>query len=92
LPTQPTASIQHDPGRRFYVEVGDDVAYLAYRMLDERTIEYVSTFVPPALRMRRLGDKLVEHALAYAEERGLTIVPTCWFVKRVMEARGFGLP
>jgi predicted GNAT family acetyltransferase len=79
------ADIRHEPGR-FALAVGGDVAYVAYRMLDDHTIDYVTTFVPPALRLSGIGVRLVEHALAYAAERQLTVVSSCWFVRRVMDA------
>jgi predicted GNAT family acetyltransferase len=77
--------IRHEPGR-FTLEVDGETAYVAYRMLDDRTIDYATTFVPPALRLRGLGHRLIEHALAWAAERGLRVVPSCWFVQRVMDA------
>jgi len=76
--------IRHEPGR-FSLEVDGEVATVTYSMLDDHTIDYTSTFVPPALRLRGIGQRLVEHALAYAAERGLTVLPSCWFVKRVMD-------
>jgi predicted GNAT family acetyltransferase len=79
------ADIRHEPGR-FTLAVHGEVAYVAYRMLDDHTIDYVTTFVPPALRLRGIGYRLVEHALAYAAEHGFTVVPSCWFVRRVMDA------
>lgn len=83
----PTFDIRHEPGR-FALDVDGETAYVAYRMLDDHTIDYATTFVPPAARRRGLGQRLVEHALAYAAQRGFTVVPSCWFVKRVMDARG----
>jgi hypothetical protein len=79
--TEPT--IRHEPGR-FFMEVGDDVAYLAYKQVDDGTVDYISTFVPATLRGRGLGKRLVRHALAWAEQEGLTVVPTCSFVQKVL--------
>lgn len=76
--------IRHEPGR-FTLEVDGATAYVAYRMLGDRTIDYVHTFVPPALRLRGFGHRLVEHALAWAAERGFRVVASCWFVQRVIE-------
>jgi predicted GNAT family acetyltransferase len=83
--SSPPPDIRHEPGR-FTLDVDGEVAYLTYRMVDARTIDYVTTFVPPALRLRGIGHQLVEHGLAYAAERGFSVVPSCWFVKRVMGA------
>jgi len=79
------AVIHHDPGRRFWLEVDGEVAYLAYRIVDEHTVDYASTWTPHALRGRGLATRLTEHALAWARERQLRIIPSCWFVRKVME-------
>jgi predicted GNAT family acetyltransferase len=87
----PAYPIQHDgAASQFTMDVDGQTAYLAYRLLDDHTIEYYSTFVPPELRRRDIGGTLVRHALAYAAERGLAVIPSCWFVKRVMEKGGQG--
>jgi predicted GNAT family acetyltransferase len=77
--------IRHEPGR-FTLTVDGETAFVAYRMVDEGTIDFTTTFVPPALRLRGLGVELVEHALAYAAGRRLRVVSSCWFVQRVLEA------
>ncbi len=77
--------VHHDQaGRRFVIETAGATAQLAYRRPDPHTIEYFHTFVPPALRRRGFGEALARHALAYAEAEGLEVIPTCWFVRRVM--------
>jgi predicted GNAT family acetyltransferase len=78
----PEPKVLHDPDRRFYVEMNDDVAYLAYRRVDEKTVDYVSTYVPPPLRGRGLAERIVRHALDWAREQGLTVIPTCSYVRR----------
>ena len=80
MPESPT--IQHDPDRRFYVEANGDVAYLAYKRVDEKTVDYISTFVPASLRGRGLGERLVRHALNWAREHRQTVIPTCTFVQK----------
>jgi predicted GNAT family acetyltransferase len=71
--------------RRFLLEHEGQVAYLAYRMLDESTVELSSTFTPPALRGQGLAARLARHALQWADEQGLEVVPTCWFVAEYIE-------
>jgi hypothetical protein len=76
------SGIQHDPGRRFYIELDGEVAYLAYRRVDDQTVDYISTYVPAPLRGRGLGERLVRHALDWARDQGLTVIPTCTFVQK----------
>jgi predicted GNAT family acetyltransferase len=78
--------IHHDAERRrFTTDVGGQDAYLVYRDLGGGRVDYVSTFVPPAARGRGIGARLARHALDWAAERGWKVVPSCWFVAKVME-------
>ena len=80
--------IHHDPDARvFFAEVEGGRAHLLYDHVDAQTLDYRSTFVPPAARKRGVGLELVEHALKWAEREGKTVIPSCWFVKDVMDAR-----
>jgi predicted GNAT family acetyltransferase len=81
----PEPQVLHDEDRRFYVEVNGDVAYLAYKRVDGSTVDFISTYVPPTLRGRGLGEAIVRHALAWAREHGLTVIPTCTFVQKLMK-------
>lgn len=80
--------IHHDPGRRFWLEQHGEVAYLAYRVVDDRTVDYASIWTPPPLRGRGVATRLAEHALAWARDRDLSVIPSCWFVRKVMERQG----
>lgn len=84
--TDPT--LHHDHGRRFWLELNGEVAYLAYRFVDEKTVDYASTWTPHALRGRGVATQLVRHALAWAREQGLTVLPSCWFVQKVLAHPG----
>jgi predicted GNAT family acetyltransferase len=75
-------AIQHDADRRFFLELDGDVAYLAYKRVDDRTVDYISTYVPATLRGRGLGEKLVRHALNWASENRQRVIPTCTFVQK----------
>jgi predicted GNAT family acetyltransferase len=88
MPASPETPIHHDLGRRFWTEVDGEVAYLAYRYVDDRTVDYASTWTPHRLRGRGVATRLAEHALAWARAEGLTVVPSCWFVRKVMDGRG----
>jgi predicted GNAT family acetyltransferase len=76
--------IQHDPDRRFFIELNGEVAYLAYKRVDQKTVDYISTYVPPSLRGRGLGERIVRHGLEWAKQDGQTVIPTCPFVKKYL--------
>ncbi|MDH4044761.1 MAG: N-acetyltransferase [Gemmatimonadota bacterium] len=80
----PEPAIQHDPGRRFWLELDGDIAYLAYRVVDDTTVDYASTWTPHALRGRGVATRLVRYALAWAHEQDLKVVPSCWFVQKIL--------
>lgn len=75
--------IRHDEiNKEFIVIIENQVAALKYRVLPGREVlEYYSTFVPPALRGREIGRKLVKFALDYAKEKQLQVIPSCPFVR-----------
>ena len=76
----------HDPGQGlFTAEVGDVAATLLYAQLNETTVDFQSTFVPDALRNQYFGTRLVRYALGWARDHNLKVVPSCWFVKMVIE-------
>jgi len=78
--------IEHDiNGARFVATVDGEEAVLEYRRIDEGTLDYVRTYVPSALRGRGVATRLVEHALDHAAEAGMKVVPSCWFVARVVD-------
>lgn len=78
--------IRHDEKHaRFVAEVEHGEATLDYSKLDDETLDYESTYVPEEDRQRGIGETIVLHALEWAEENGYRIVPSCPFVKRVVE-------
>ncbi len=80
-------AIEHDGVGRFTLTVDGRQAFLAYHRVDERTVDFVTTWVPDALRGHHLGALLVRHALAWARSEGLRVVPSCWFVAAVARHR-----
>ncbi|MYZ49058.1 GNAT family N-acetyltransferase [Propylenella binzhouense] len=66
---------------------GGEEAQLLFR--DERPDIFAITYVevPPSHRGRRLGERLVEHAVEAARRNGQKVVPYCSFARRVFEAR-----
>lgn len=72
--------------RRFVISVDGGTAYLAWSNAGkDETVDYVSTYVPPEARRQGIGTRLVLAALEDARERGWKVVPTCPFVKDVVE-------
>ena len=71
----------------FIAKVNSDQATLKYRKFDETTLEYFSTFVPEEIRGGKVGYQLVVFGLEYAKENNYKVIPTCWFVKKVMERK-----
>src|SRR4051812_9009324 len=77
--------VVHEPTRgRFVARADDKESQLIYRRLDDSVVDFRSTFVDPALRGKGVGDKLVCHALDWARDEGLKVVPSCWFVDTVV--------
>jgi uncharacterized protein len=73
--------ITHDEtAHRFIGETPSGTAVLAYTPHGKDVLDLYSTYVPPAERGRGLGGQLVKAAVAFAREKGLRIIPTCWYV------------
>jgi uncharacterized protein len=78
--------IQHDETRhRFTYERDGQLSYLSYHLIDAHTVDFVSTYTPPALRGRGIAARVVQRGLEWAEENQLKVVPTCWFVAELIE-------
>jgi predicted GNAT family acetyltransferase len=76
--------INHKQGSRFVLEVEGEDVYLLYAE-DNETIDLYSTHTPISLRGQGLAKKVVLFAFEYANEKGLNVIPTCWYVKKVLE-------
>ncbi|HYO45390.1 MAG TPA: GNAT family N-acetyltransferase [Gemmatimonadota bacterium] len=75
----------HEPDRhRFVVRLEDGEATLQYNHAGSKTLDFRSTFVPEQHRGRKIGDKLVVDALAYARTQGYSVIPSCPFVRTVV--------
>jgi len=78
--------VRHDPdGHRFVAEVDGYEAYLAYGLLDDRRVDFRSTFSPPELRGRGVAGEIVAKALEWARDEGLTVIPSCSYVAKYLE-------
>lgn len=79
-------TFRHDPDQGLFIaEVGDVAATLAYTRKDATTLDFQSTFVPHVLRNQYFGTRLVRYALGWARDNNQKVVPTCWFVKVLMD-------
>ena len=77
--------IKHEPARnRFVVRSGGRESQLTYVSVGEGLVEFQSTWVDPAARGQGEGHRLVRAALEWAQDEGLKVIPTCWFVKTVV--------
>lgn len=82
------ADVTHDEaGHMFVLAAEGGSATLSYAPVNETTVDFQSTYVPHALRGRGVGARLVLVALDWAKERGLRVVPSCWFVSDVIARR-----
>ncbi len=83
MPTPPAVIDQ--PGQnRFELTVDGQTAELLYQIEGSR-LRLVHTEVPEPLGGRGLGGLLVEAAVDRATREGLTIVPSCPFVRTWLE-------
>jgi predicted GNAT family acetyltransferase len=77
--------VRHDEQHHtFVLSIEGGQAVLHYQPLNGDTVDFQSTFVPPALRGRGVGHRVVVHALEWARDRKLRVVPSCWFVSDVV--------
>lgn len=80
------AKVIHDPAaHKFYMPFPEGEAVLNYRQVDEQTLDYYSTYVPPALRGKKIAEQLVKAAFDYAREHRYRIIPGCSYVKLYMD-------
>jgi hypothetical protein len=74
--------VQHDEkARRYFALIDGHEAVCEYFPAGEGTLNFAHTYVPPELRGQGIADELVRQALDDAMERGLRVIPSCWFVR-----------
>lgn len=75
------STVRHVPDRSRYdlVVDGEVVGYAEYRDEGDRLVMH-HTYTEPAYRGHGIAARVVAGALDDVRERGLLIVPTCWFV------------
>jgi uncharacterized protein len=72
---------------RYVIKVEDHEAELTYSRTGDGRMVIAHTYVPTALRERRLGVALVARAVQDARSQGLKIVPICWFARAEITRR-----
>lgn len=78
--------ITHDStAHRFFVIIDGMTAYLGYEVVDEQTLNYNHTIVPPELGGQGVGTALVKFALDDARASHKKVIPSCSFVKRYID-------
>ena len=74
--------IEHDKkNQRFFVKKNDDVSELKYKVLDDNTLDYYTTYVPENLRHQGIAAQITEEALQYARDNDYQVVASCPYVK-----------
>ncbi len=75
------AEIVHEAAaRRFVARLDGAEAVLQYAELPDSRWDMLRTWVPPAHRRKGVATELVRYGLDAARERGLKVIPSCWFV------------
>jgi len=78
--------VQHDEtAGKYYALIDGREAVCEYRPAGDKTLNFWHTYVPPELRGRGVADDLVRHALDDVLERGLRVIPSCWFVRAYID-------
>lgn len=76
--------IRHEEGKRYYIQLGNEKAELAYSE-SGKTRDFRHTYVPEEQRGQKVAEKLVRHALDDTLLNGYKFTPTCPYVERFVE-------
>jgi predicted GNAT family acetyltransferase len=77
---------RNDERSRYELVVDGRVVGIAdYELVDGSTMELPHTEIDAHRRGRGLGAILVRGVLADARARGVTVIPTCWYVREYIE-------
>ncbi len=77
--------VRDEEAERWVARGAGEGAFLRYSEVDERTLDFEFTFVPPELRHAGIGERVVVAALEDARRRGCRVIPSCGFVGWVVE-------
>lgn len=78
--------IEHQPDQHRFVLTQDSESAAFSEYFDDATSRnFYHTVTLPQYRGRGLAAVLTEHALDDALEHGLSVIPSCWFVREFIE-------
>ncbi len=78
--------IKHDATQeKFYTIIDGQEAVLEYYSLDNDTLVFNHTYVPPPLRGKGIAAVLTKYALNYAREHNFKVLPQCSYVVAYVE-------
>ncbi|MDN5794079.1 MAG: N-acetyltransferase [Brevibacterium aurantiacum] len=89
-PSSTPVTVVKNPGReRFEIFTAEDpvqfAGFLAYRVIDEHTVELQHTIISEGFSRRGFARTLVTSALDEIRDEGGRIVPTCSYVQDYLE-------
>ena len=79
--------ISHNPDQQaFVMALGDTQAILKYSLLPASTgggggVDFTRTYVPSVFRGQGHAEALVKHGLNWANQQGLKVQASCWYVR-----------
>ncbi|KDR09589.1 Protein GTLF3B [Zootermopsis nevadensis] len=80
-----TLAVEHDyVNHRFYIKLGNDVAFIQYDMFNN-VLDYKETYVPPAFRRKGVAQVLAEAAFDHAVKNDLKVKVTCTYLQKYLE-------
>lgn len=72
--------------KKFFVIEDGKEAFIQYVDVNDNTINYTHTYVPPELRGRGLAARLVEAALTKARSEAKKVTASCSYVRSYLES------
>jgi hypothetical protein len=84
-PDQHVEIVDDAEARRYEARIDGAVAGLVTYRLRPGRIEFMHTEVRPAYEGHGLGGRLAEFVLDDARRRGISVVPTCPFIKEYID-------
>ncbi|WP_423895116.1 GNAT family N-acetyltransferase [Candidatus Pelagadaptatus aseana] len=79
--------IHEQQNNRFVIAGPTGEAELTYEWLDQKSINFIRTYVPLRMRGQGLAERLVEAGLNWASQSGLQHSTCCWFVEQYQADR-----
>ena len=70
---------------KFFLIMDGMESYVKYSMVDEKTVEFWTTYVPSKQRGKGLAAILTEAALNYALQNNLSVIPSCSYVESYID-------